>query len=467
MHVLFVNPDVRDKSIIYGNRMLNPIPVNIAYRAALTAPEHTVTVIDENIARITDFTAHADVDLVAVTSKFFGEQRTKALIAGFAAHRIPVVIDGYHASFEPEAERIGAAAIIRGEVEQVWPQVLDDAAGGRLRPRYLAGPVDLSTLPLYRPTDLPPHDYVFPVEATRGCPFSCNFCIETRFHHESFRTRPVDQVLAQIALRPGDFVQFADINIVGNLRYAQTLFREMAPLNVLWGSQATITLAQRESLVELASRAGCMMVFIGLESVQPENLRSSDKNWSRPTDYRRLIARLHDAGIGVIGSFVFGFAGDTPDVFERTLEFVVDNEIEICHFNPLGSGPGVPLYDEHRRDGRLIDPGPEGPSHFTASVAPVHMTPGQLLDGLEYLYTTTYSRAVTKQRLRRLLAPEPLAGPHSAAKKQAIIGLNLAYRRAVERRYGAEPVGRHGVESLERHDAVVRAGAPGDEDGLS
>ncbi|WP_222595077.1 B12-binding domain-containing radical SAM protein [Nocardia ninae] len=440
MHVLFVNPDVRDKSVIYGNRMLNPVPVNLGYRAAMTAAEHQVTVVDENATPITDFAAFADVDLVAVTSKFFGERRTAELAHGFGELGTPVVIDGYFPSYAPEAEQIGASSIIRGEVEQVWPQVLEDAVRGRLRPCYLGGPVDLATLPQYGPEHLPPHDYVFPVEATRGCPFSCNFCIETRFHHEVFRTRPIDRVLAQIEARTGDFVQFSDINIVGNPRYARTLFTELEPLRVLWGSQATITIAQRESLAQAAGRAGCMLVFIGLESVRPENLISSDKSWSRPTDYRKLIARLHDAGIGVIGSFVFGFAGDTPDVFERTLEFVVENEIEICHFNPLGSGPGVPLYQEHQREGRMIDPGPDGPSHLRASVAPVAMTVGQLVDGLEYLYTTTYSRAVTRQRLRRYVGADPLPGPQSAAKKRAVIGLNLAYRQAVERLYGS-PVG--------------------------
>ncbi|MCM6775609.1 radical SAM protein [Nocardia sp. CDC159] len=438
--MLFVNPDVRDKSIIYGNRMLNPVPVNLAYRAALTAPAHEVTVIDENATPITDFAAFEHIDLVAVTSKFFGERRTAELVHGFAGLGTPVIVDGYFPSYDPQAERIGAAAVVRGEVEGVWPRILDDAEQGRLRPAYQGGPVDLASLPLYGREHLPPHDYVFPVEATRGCPFSCNFCIETRYHHEVFRTRPIERVIDQIARRTSDFVQFADINIVGNPRYAQQLFRELEPLGVLWGSQATITLAGRPALVEAAGRAGAMLVFLGLESVRPDNLIASDKAWSRPTDYATLIARLHDAGIGVIGSFVFGFPGDTPDVFERTLEFVVDNEIEICHFNPLGSGPGVPLHEEHRREGRVIDPGPRGPSHFTASVAPVHMSVTQLVDGLEYLYTQTYSRAVTHQRLRRYLSSAPLPGPRSAAKKQAVMGLNLAYRQAVERHWGARAV---------------------------
>ncbi|MFG1796212.1 B12-binding domain-containing radical SAM protein [Nocardia sp. NPDC049149] len=452
MHVLLVNPDVRDKSVIYGNRMLNPVPVNLAYRAAMTSVEHQVTVIDENSTPITDFARFAEVDLVAVTSKFFGERRTGELVRGFSALGIPVVIDGYFPSYDPEAGHIGAASVIRGEVERVWPQVLDDASSGRLLPQYLGGPVDLATLPQYGPAHLPPHDYVFPVEATRGCPFSCNFCIETRYHHEAFRTRPIEHVLAQIDARTGNFVQFSDINIVGNPRYARTLFAELEPRQLLWGSQATITIAQRPALTEAAGRAGCMLVFLGLESVRPENLISSDKGWSRPTDYRMLIGRLHDAGIGVIGSFVFGFAGDTPDVFERTLEFVVENEIEICHFNPLGSGPGVPLYAEHLREGRMVDPGPGGPSHLRASVAPVSMTVGQLEEGLEYLYTRAYSREITRQRLRRYRMNTPLPGPQSAAKKRAVIGLNLAYRRAVERHYGA---------------TVSVAGAPHDAEQLS
>ncbi|MBF6125826.1 B12-binding domain-containing radical SAM protein [Nocardia brasiliensis] len=444
MHVLFVNPDVRDKSVIYGNRMLNPVPVNLAYRAAMTAVEHRATVLDENATPITDFTRFADIDLVAVTSKFFGERRTGELVRGFGALGTPVVVDGYFPSYDPQAERIGAASVVRGEVEQVWPRILEDASRGRLRPGYAGGPVDLATLPRYGPEHLPPHDYVFPVEATRGCPFSCNFCIETRYHHERFRTRPIEHVLAQIDARSGDFVQFSDINIVGNPRYARTLFAELAPRQVLWGSQATITIAQRPALAEAAGQAGCMLVFLGLESVHPQNLVASDKSWSRPADYRALIARLHGAGIGVIGSFVFGFAGDTPDVFERTLEFVVENEIEICHFNPLGSGPGVPLHAEHLRAGRMIDPGPGGPSHLRAAVAPVSMTVRQLEEGLEYLYTRTYSRELTRQRLRRYRADADLPGPRSAAKKRAVIGLNLAYRRAVERHYGATV----GVERL-------------------
>lgn len=438
MHVLFINPDTRDKSIIYGNRMLNPPPINLAYRSAMTGADHEVTVVDENAGPFDYDPVVDDVDLVAITSKFFAEHRVRELVRRFRAAGRPVVVDGYYATYEPDVEGLGATSVIRGEVEEVWPRVLADAEKGTLRRTYAGGPVDLAGLPLYKPSDLPPHDYVFPVEATRGCPFSCNFCIETRFHHESFRTRPVADVVEQIRLGSCGFVHFSDINIVGKPGYAEDLFREMAPLNVLWGSQSTITIAKSPSRVELAAESGCMMVFIGLESVRPENLASSDKAWSRPVDYPAMIRRLHDAGIAVIGSFVFGFETDTPDVFKRTLDFVMENEIEICHFNPLVADLGTPIRDDYIAEGRLLDPGPNGPSHLRPSVMPAGMTAGELADGLAYLYTNVYSRDGIRRRLRRHLGAEPLPGPNPAEKKRAIVGLNTAYRRAVERHYGVE-----------------------------
>jgi radical SAM superfamily enzyme YgiQ (UPF0313 family) len=437
MRVLLINPDVREKSVIYRVRMLNPTPVSVAYRAAITARNHDVRIVDENGGR-PDYERMIDsIDLVGITSKFAAERRVRELASWFGDRGKPVVVDGYYPTFvDPESTQ--ATAVIQGETEEVWQSVLHDAERGRLQALYRTRPVDVARLPTYTPGLLPPHDYVFPVEATRGCPFTCNFCIETVFHEYTFRTRPVADVLRQVELADSRFIHFADINIVGNRRYAKELFSQLAPLRVLWGSQATITLAQDPRLLELAAESGCMMAFIGLESVEPAGLVASNKKWSRPASYPELIRRLHDHGIAVIGSFIVGFDTDGPDVFERTLNFVLENEIEICHFNPLGAAVGTPIRGEYEEAGKLLQSDPAEADHFHISVRSARLSPDQIRSGLRFLYTETYSREGCRRRLRRFReGAGDLPGPDPARKRTAISALNVAYQQSVKECYGS------------------------------
>jgi radical SAM superfamily enzyme YgiQ (UPF0313 family) len=437
MRVLLINPDVRDKSVIYRVRMHNPVPINLAYRAAITARNHEVRVVDENSGRPDYEHMIGSTDLVGITSKFVAERRVRELALWFGGRGLPVVVDGYYPTFA-EPSSTGAASVIQGETEEVWERVLHDAEGGGLEPLYRTSPVDMARLPTYRPALLPEHGYVFPVEATRGCPFTCSFCIETAFHQYTFRTRPVADVIRQVELADSRFIHFADINIVGNKRYAKELFRALIPQRVLWGSQATITLAQDPKLLELAAASGCTFAFIGLESVQPEGLAMANKKWSRPTNYPKMIARLHDHGIAVIGSFILGFDSDGPDIFERTLEFVLENEIEICHFNPLGPAAGTPIRDEFQMSGRLLEADVADTDHYHISIRPAHLTPGQIQEGLRFLYTEAYSPEGSRRRLHRYRAgAHELPGPDAARKRAVVSALNLAYQHSVEERYGS------------------------------
>lgn len=437
MRVLFVNPDVRNKSIIYGIRMLNPVPVNLAYRAALTKDRYDTLIVDENDGPPDYDHMLDDIGLVAITSKFLAEHRVNELVRFFRQRGKPVVIDGYYPTFQPHPGALGASSVIQGEVEEVWPTILDDFARGKLQSCYRSDPVDLRRLPLYTPHLLPQHDYVFPVEATRGCPFACTFCIETRFHYDSFRLRPIEDVVRQIELAQTSRIHFADINIVGNLKHARTLFSALKPLDVLWGSQATITLAQNPALIELAAESGCLMVFIGLESVSPENVTSANKAWSKPVNYAEMVKRLHDAGIAVMGSFIFGFDSDTPDIFQRTLDFVLENEIEICHFNPLGPGAGTPLRESYLREKRVLETDVAATDHFHISIQPRLLTTTQVNEGLRFLYSRTYSREGIRQRLRRYRSqPHSIPGPHAEQKRETILALNVAYQQVVEQQYG-------------------------------
>jgi radical SAM superfamily enzyme YgiQ (UPF0313 family) len=439
MRVLLINPDVRNRSVIYGVRMLNPLPVSLAYRAAQMCAHHDVEIVDENTG-IPDYeNLFEDVGLVGITSKFFGESRTMELVRRFQKMGKPVVVDGYFPTFASDRTQRNGAATIVGEVEEVWPQIVADCERNTLQPLYHSGPVDLKSLPLYKAELLPRHDFVFPVEATRGCPFYCSFCVETRFHAERFRKRPVADVVRQIELGGHDRIHFSDINIVGDLSHARNLFTALRPLNVLWGSQATITLAQNPSLVELAASSGCMIAFIGLESTSDASVRAGDKGWSKTMDYPALIRRLHDHGIAVMASFVFGFDTDTDDAFKRTLEFVLENQIEICHFNPLNAVPGTPVREELELSGRILDNNPDNADHFHMQAEPRLIRRSRVATGVADLYRAAYSRAGTQQRLQRYRDTSvPIPGPRAEDKRRAILTLNAAYRVAVEKAFSNE-----------------------------
>jgi radical SAM superfamily enzyme YgiQ (UPF0313 family) len=217
------------------------------------------------------------------------------------------------------------------------------------------------------------------VQTTRGCPFNCSFCSVTAMSGAKYRFRPVEHVVAELRTLGGRFIYFVDDNIIGNPQWAKALFKAFLPLKLGWASQVTVNFARDPDLMRLARASGCLGVFIGFESFSKDSIRDAGKGVNRPDEYLRDIRRIHEAGIKVWGSFIFGFDNDALDVFRETLDFIEQSRMEFAQFSLLTPLPGTALFkqleDQHRivhRDWSKYDLGSNVFNHPLLSAERLH-----------------------------------------------------------------------------------------------
>jgi radical SAM superfamily enzyme YgiQ (UPF0313 family) len=313
---------------------------------------------------------------------------------------------GIHASMLPEEAIRHADTVVIGESEDLWPEIIDDYRKGSLRRFYrCARRPDLKRLPLPR-RDLVARKslYVFDaIQTTRGCPYHCNFCSVRLFSGGEYRTRPVDDVIAEIRSIKSRYLFFLDDNPTGNVPYAKEVFSRMVGLRKQWFTQAHVSIADDDELLLLARRAGLTMVAIGFESISEESLASAQKPNVSPEKYRENIRKLQEQGIVVLGSFIFGFDSDDTDVFERTVTFAKECKIDAASFHVLTPYPGTALYHRLKEEGRLIDSvGWDGYDTTQAVFLPKQMgqDPRRLEAGCRWAYREFYSPRSICNRLK-------------------------------------------------------------------
>jgi len=366
-------------------------PLVLPLLAGLTPPDVDVRLVDENVEAVD---VNADADWLAITCMTASAPRAYAIADAFRRRSIPVVMGGIHPTVLPDEAAAHADAVVVGEAEPVWGEVLADLAAGRLRPRYdSAGYSDLLGLPLPRRDLLQADRYLTTnvVQTARGCPNACAFCTVSRVSGRQYRFRPVPEVVEEVRSLPGGWVGFVDDNIAGHARRAKELFEALIPLKRRWIGQADLTMARDPELLSLAARSGCQAMFVGLESLSQENLRATGKSPNLGIDMSAAITTIHKAGIEIIGSFVLGLDGDDRGVFARTVEFAQRHKLVAAQFAVLTPFPGTAIREQLDREGRIVD---HDWSHYTMSnvvFEPRHMTELELRQGQSYAYRRFYS----------------------------------------------------------------------------
>lgn len=419
--VLPANPALRvthESPEVPRRKMLRFSLLPLTTVAALTPPEHEVTIRDENVQPL-DF--DCDADLVGVSFMTALAPRAYEIAAEFRKRGKIVVAGGYHPTFLPDEASRHFDAVLVGDAEDLWPRLLQDASEGSLNKiyRHTAPPtLDNSPFPRrellrqtarhYATTDA--------VQTGRGCLHRCRYCSVTAFHNGGYRHRPVARVLDELRGIGRDFV-FVDDNIIADPEYARELFREMAPLRKRWVSQASITIADDQELLRLARKAGCQGLFIGVETTNPANLAAVGKGFNDATFYAARIRRIRREGIGVIAGIIVGMDDDTPEVFAATLRFLEETGIDAVQVNILTPLPGTPLFDDLEREGRILDRGWERYDYRHVVFRPARMTAEDLQNGADWLYREFYR---PDRILRRSLGALFTLGPI-----QAILSLRL------------------------------------------
>lgn len=368
-----------------------PFPVlGITTLAALFPDNWQLELIDENFKPAD---TNKDADLVIISTLTLNAPHAYELAGAFRQRNIPVLMGGMHPSACPD-EAIGHCdALVVGEAESILATVLADFESGTMAGIYRGNSVDLTSVPSPRLDYLPANHFktLGPVQATRGCPFDCDFCSVTTFFGHKYRRRPVASVIndikAVLKRTRSNIIFFVDDNIAGTPAYAKELFKALIPLKIRWGSFASITMTHDLELMRLAEQSGCVQLFIGFESIQQQNLDNSHKKWVQVEKMKDHIKIFHDHGVVIEGSFVFGHDQERKDIFARTADFIQENGIQVPVFGVLTPYPATRIRKRLEEAGRLLPAADNWRLYDAAHVLfePQNMTPEELEEGLLWI----------------------------------------------------------------------------------
>jgi radical SAM superfamily enzyme YgiQ (UPF0313 family) len=378
MQLLLINPSNPLVSMVKTresrwNRYRVWKPLSLLVLAGLTPPEWDVSILDENLGA-PDYAAVPRPDLVGITAFTSQASRAYEVAAHFRGLGVPVVMGGIHATMclDEVMERVDA--VVTGEGESVWPQVLEDARQGRLKRRYDGGLTEIGDVPPAR-QDLLATRYAFgAIQTTRGCPLNCTFCSVTAFNGARYRQRPIADVVREFQSIREKHVLVVDDNLIGtrpeHMARAKDLFRAMAKANMRkkWVGQATINFADDEELMALASKAGCWGIFIGFESPSRDGLLEIGKKFNllNSRDFRASVRRIQRHNIAVVGSFIIGLDVDEPGIGKRIAEIAGAYDVDHLNVLFLTPLPGTRLWEQMKSEDRIaLDAFPEDWKYYT------------------------------------------------------------------------------------------------------
>jgi radical SAM superfamily enzyme YgiQ (UPF0313 family) len=329
-------------------------PLGLATLAGYLRDDDEVTIQDEHVERL-DLSDQPD--LVAIQVYITSAYRAYELADLYRRRGAHVALGGLHVTSLPEEALRHADTVFLGPGEDTWPAFLSDFRAGRPGVIYRSRTRSLVGVPKVRRDLIKRHLYLVPnsLVVSRGCPHVCDFCYKEAFYAggKSFYTQPLDDALAEIERLPGRHLYFLDDHLFGHPRFAAALFEGMRGMGRLWQAAATVSSVLKPGLLEKAAVSGLRSLFIGFETLNPANLRAQGKYQNRIRDYNAAIRRTHDLGVMINGSFVFGMDDDNESVFERTVEWAIQQGIETATFHILTPYPGTGLHQRLAAQGRI------------------------------------------------------------------------------------------------------------------
>lgn len=355
----FVSMTKNEKNIWSKYRVWKPLGLLIV--AGLTPRDWEIKVIDENI-ETPDYMSMPAPDLVGITAFTSQIERAYILASEFRNRKVPVVLGGIHTTMRPEETLEHVDAIVTGEAESVWGQVLTDLKNSSLKKIYHGERLSLENLPMPR-HDLLHGGYKFGmIQTTRGCPLNCSFCSVTTFNGGEFRRRPINDIINEFKIIKEKYVLIVDDNFIGTRRehieQTKELLREIIRANIKkkWITQVTVNMGEDEEMISLAARAGCVGVFIGFETINAEGLLLLKKKFNirkDPVDFKKSVKMLQKYNISVVGSFIMGLDIDKKGIGKETAKtgiFLGVDALNVLFLTPL---PGTRLWSEMQTENRI------------------------------------------------------------------------------------------------------------------
>jgi radical SAM superfamily enzyme YgiQ (UPF0313 family) len=377
--------------------------------AALTPAEHSVEYVEMPAFAPGD-PLPSGFDLVAISSYSAQIGEAYALARACRSAGIRTVMGGPHVTALPEEALESCDAVVVGEGEPVWPQVVADAAAGWMQRIYDARPLryDLATAPVpaFDRLDISRYNRLT-VQTSRGCPHRCDFCASSVLLSDRYKQKPVGKVLAEIdrilEIWKQPFIEFADDNALVDRRWWREFLAELEPKRVRWFAETDLSVAEDGELLDLMRRSGCAQILVGLESPIDAGLSGIELNgdWKLRMfpRYRDAIRTIQSHGITVNGCFVLGLDGHTPAIFDQVFEFVRETELYEVQITILTAFPGTPLHARLEREERIIEPKRwEACTLFDVNFRPIGMTAEELAAGFKGLAQRLYSDEFTGWR---------------------------------------------------------------------
>lgn len=381
MKITFILPAIGKKPGQTYLKSWRMEPLTIAVLSSMIPSRFAREFYDDRIENINYDT---ETDAVFITVETYTAKRAYYIASQFRKLGKKVLMGGYHVTLCPEEAAQYADAIMVGNADKILDTVLADLENGTLQKRYDGGICIAYKMPdrsiyadkmkKYLPVSL--------VETGRGCYHNCEFCSIAGYYHSHYIHREVADIIAEIKTCKHKIFFFVDDSIFSDHEFAKELFQELKKLKIIWTTQITLDIARDDEMLRLMKESGCEMVLIGFESIESGNLKQMNKGWTERLGERdALIQKIHDVGIGIYASFVFGFDSDNEDTFKDTLAFCKKHQFFVVAFNHLLIFPNTQTYASFKADERLLSEQwwlQSGYTFGTITFTPKQLTPEEL-----------------------------------------------------------------------------------------
>lgn len=396
LKILLVMPSIRERRSLYDKLLMRATmwkPITLYQIASLSKGK--AKIVDENYEEIS-YEKYGDYDIAGISAMTATAKIAYKIADELREYGVKVILGGYHPTAMPLEAKKHADSVVIGNAEGVWNHILHDVSTKKLKQFYFSPSINKIPSPLKQPGN-----FIYGIEATRGCPYRCKFCaISNTPIGARYIKKPVEQVIKEIEMTGKNFI-FYDSSLTINTNYTKELFKRIAPLNKRFACFGNINvLAKDEELLRLAGEAGCLAWAVGMESVEQSTLNKVEKR-NNVRIYRDAVRKVREHGMGIIASLVFGFDGDDAGIFERTYDMICDMDIDSVGVNILTPFPGTPLFDEMEMEGRIITHDWDKYDLYHVVFKPLKMLPEELQEGVKWFADQFFSYSNIARKLLR------------------------------------------------------------------
>lgn len=400
---------------------------------AVTPTDVEMEYLDE---RIEDLPERLDSDVIALSVETFAARRAYILAQKYKTPQNRIVIGGFHPSAVPEEALTYCDTVLIGDAEDTWPAYLQDLKNGTPKERYVSSnKIPLTKLDFNSPAFAgKKYNPIGLVQFSRGCKFHCDFCSVSSFYSCKVRQKSIDTIVEEIRGIQEKILFFIDDNIFLDESSAIALFEAIRPLKKKWACQISMDVAFNDKMLRIMRQSGCILVLIGFESLNPDNLKLMNKVANLQIQkYEAAIRNIYRHKLMIYATFVLGYDYDTRESIDATLKFATDNNFAAANFNPLIPMPGTKLYDRLEAQSKLIFPKwwlEPGYKYGDTVYYPENMTPQDLKEGCK---SARFRFNTYPNIFKRLFCSGAWANPINAL---VFLALNIISRKEIHRKQG-------------------------------